>query len=48
MAYTREYPNNITPLGSKTKECLVNDDLELKRILNLFSEIGGGLKLFGS
>ena len=48
MAYTREYPNNITPLGSKTKECLTNDDLELKRILNLFSEIGGGLKLFGS
>ena len=48
MAYTREYPNNITPLGSTTKECLTNDDLELKRILNLFSEIGGGLKLFGS
>ena len=27
MAYTREYPNNITPLGSKTKECLTNGDL---------------------
>lgn len=48
MAYTREYPNNITPLGTRTKGCLINDDLELKRILNLFSEIGGGLKLFGS
>ena len=48
MAYTRQYPNSITPNGSTTRSCLENDDKELKRVLGLISDVGGGLKLFGS
>ena len=41
MAYTRQYPNSITPNGSTTRSCLENDDKELKRVLGLISDVGG-------
>ena len=41
MAYTRQYPNSITPNGSTVRGCLENDDKELKRVLGLISDVGG-------
>lgn len=41
MAYTRQYPNSITPNGSTVRDCLENDDKELKRVLGLISDVGG-------
>ena len=41
MAYTRQYPNSITPQGTTTRGCLENDDKELKRVLDLLSNING-------
>ena len=47
MAYTRQYPNSITPQGTTTRGCLENDDKELKRVLGLLSDVGG-LQLSGT
>lgn len=47
MAYTRQYPNSITPQGTTTRGCLENDDKELKRVLDLLSSVGG-LQLSGT
>lgn len=41
MAYTRQYPNSITPQGTTTRGCLENDDKELKRVLDLISSTNG-------
>lgn len=41
MAYTRQYPNSITPNSSTVRDCLENDDKELKRVLGLISGVGG-------
>jgi hypothetical protein len=47
MAYTRQYPNSITPNGSTVRDCLENDDKELKRMLDMLSNVGG-LQLSGT
>ena len=38
MSLSREYPNNIVPEGSTVRECLENDDKELKRVLKMVDE----------
>ena len=47
MAYSRLYPQNITPKGTNIQTGFANDDNEIKRIYSLLSDIGG-LQLFGS
>jgi hypothetical protein len=40
MAYTRNYPQNITPKGTNVYQGFTNDDNEIKRILGLLSNTG--------
>lgn len=38
MAYTREYPINVSYGGSSIKECIVNNDKDIKNLYELFSK----------
>lgn len=46
MAVGRMYPNNIVPGGSRVKECLVNDNNEIIRILGMFPQSGESGRLY--
>ena len=35
MAYTRRYPNNIASGGSTVKECIINDDKDIKALYDI-------------
>lgn len=41
MAYSRMYPQNITPGGTSRWQGFENDDKEIKRIYGLISDVGG-------
>lgn len=47
MAYSRQYPQNITPKGTSVQAGFENDDKEIKRILDILSN-AGVLSLAGS
>ncbi len=41
MAYSRMYPQNITPGGTSRWQGFENDDKEIKRIYGLLDDVGG-------
>jgi len=47
MAYSRQFPQNITPKGTSVQAGFENDDKEIKRILDILSNTGA-LSLAGS
>ena len=47
MAYSRQYPQSITPKGTSVQAGFENDDKEIKRILDILSNMGA-LSLAGT